>query len=219
MRFLKTSILAAVSALSLMAGSAHADIIFALGNNPQQQSEENILFNGPGTISSGQIVTGRTNQSNVLVAFQSNETLVTPPAGQARVDAEDGSWNYLSVYLLNGGTFGDLIFNLNTVHGGTGTAHITVHQLNGPDAHYDLSVGNGENFLTIYAINGQRMTSVEINSNTGLTAVEIDDGRQFRISEVQGTTDVPEPLPLTLIGAGLLSMLGLRRRNSRIERA
>lgn len=215
MNIFKKSLVTAVTALSLVSGIAHADIIFLLGNNPQP-NEENILFNGPGTISGPALtVTGRTNQSDVLVAFTSTENLITPASGQARVDAEDGAFTNLIVSLLNGGTFGDLIFNLNAVQGDTGTALITVHQLSGPDATFNLPVGNGENFLTILATNGQRITSVEIDSSSGLDMVGIDDGRQFRISDVQGANNIPEPLPVSLIGAGLLGMLGMRRKARR----
>jgi hypothetical protein len=188
-------------------GSAHAGIIFQEGNNPQP-NEENILFNGSGTISGPALtVTGRTNQSSTLVAFTSTENLQTPSNGQARVEAVDGGFDDLSVYLVNGGTFGDLIFNLNTPNQQDGIAHITVHTLAGPDATYDLDLGNGQNFLTILANNGDRITRVDINSD-----IDIDDGRQFRISEIEGPTNVPEPASISLFLAGLLGMRKLRRQ-------
>jgi hypothetical protein len=150
-----------------------------------------------------------------LVAFSSSENLQTFGGGQARVDAEDGSFQDLSISLLAGGTFGDLIFNLNIPNGQSGTAHITVHTLSGPDASYDFDVGNGQNFLTILATSGDRMTKVDINSNTGMTMTNIDDGRQFRISDIQTPTNVPEPATLSLFLAGLFGMRKLRRKHAK----
>jgi hypothetical protein len=195
-------------------GFAQAGIVFQPGNDPQA-NEENIVFNGAGTISGPALtITGRTNQSDTLVAFTSSENLITPASGQARVEAQDGAFRDLAVYLLDGGTFGDLIFNLNTPNGEDGVAHITVHRLSGADLSYDFNVGNGGNFLTIFATAGDRMTRVDIDSNVGMNMINIDDGRQFRISDIEEPTNVPEPASLGLFFAGLLGMSRLRRKAS-----
>jgi len=44
-----------------------ADIIFTLGNNPQQPGEENVLLNSGAT---GSIVTGTLNQSRLMINFK-----------------------------------------------------------------------------------------------------------------------------------------------------
>ena len=209
MNIFKTGLFAALAALALAnAGIASATIIFETGNNPQAD-EQNIVFNGAGTISGPALtVTGRTNQSDTIVAFTSSENLVTPASGQARVEGADGSFQDLSVYLQEGGTFSDLIFNLNTPNAISGSALITVHQLVGADATFTLALGNGENFLTILAIDGQLITSVDIDSSIGVNMVNIDDGRQFRISGIH----VPEPTPLWLLGIGLLGMAAVGRK-------
>ncbi|MDA5193124.1 VPLPA-CTERM sorting domain-containing protein [Govanella unica] len=209
MKIFKTSLLAAFTALSLVAASgATAGVIFTPGNHPQAD-EENIIFNGPNTIEGpAMTVTGLTDHSDVLVAFTSPINLITPSNGQAGVTgAGTDSFTDLSVYLLAGGTFGDLIFNLHLAEGNEGTATITAFLEGGGTASYALAVGNGDNFLTIVADDGDRLTKVSISSNVGL-----DDGRQFRISDIQGAHPVPVPSAFWLLITGLMMMVVLRGR-------
>src|SRR5260221_10462978 len=49
--------------------AAQATIVFTPGNNPQQPSEENVLY---GSNQTGAVVTGATNQSGVTVNFASS---------------------------------------------------------------------------------------------------------------------------------------------------
>src|SRR4051794_17245275 len=104
-----TTVVTGILALAL-AGNAAATVLFTIGNDPQVD-EENIVFNGAGTVPGPDTtVTGRTNISDLIVSFTSSENLVTPSSGQARIEAQDGAFTDLSVF-LNNGTFGDFIFN------------------------------------------------------------------------------------------------------------
>lgn len=205
------SLLATMFALS---APASAGVVFNPTNDPQAD-EQNIVFNGAGSTAGPALtVTGRTNQTSTVVAFTSNENLVTPASGQARVEAADGAFRYLEVYVQDGSTFGDLIFNLNTPNALTGTALISVYTTTGLET-YNFDVNNGQNFLTILATGGSAINKVVIDSsqtNTDLQAIDIDDGRQFRISGVGGYVPVPEPGTLALFGLGLLGIQGLRRK-------
>jgi hypothetical protein len=198
-------------ALSLWPASSQADIIFTLGNNPQPD-EENVLLN-QGT--SGNTIFGVTNQSALIVQFDSTQTLVDPPQGQARIEAKDGTDQ---IGLTNvtitvpDGTYGDIIFNptiTGTVGeaGGTLTVNVTdnfavVHP-------FEYTLGNGNNFLTIIAVNDQRIVSTTLSYDL---LEGFSDLRQIRISGGQ-LNAVPEPVTLVLVGVGLLGTLfAVRRR-------
>ena len=212
-----TSLLAgmALAAIGLMSvTSAQAQVTFTLGNNPQPD-EENILLN------SGQIgatVTGTTQQSGIAVQFASTtDTLTEPSNGQARVEAQDGVVNNITISVPNG-TFGDLI--INPFIGGNnkppdGTLDVTVNSSGGTQ-NFSYSIANGSNFATIVADAGVTINSVTLTSTTGFV-----DLRQPRISGVAngnpGGGGVPEPGSLgLLVGVGVtgsvLAAGRLRRR-------
>ena len=84
-------------------------MIFTATNDPQA-NDENILFNSPDLILGPALtVQGVTNQTHFLVSFTGLENLIAN-GGQARVEAEDGAFSYLTIAVP--GTFEDLIFNL-----------------------------------------------------------------------------------------------------------
>lgn len=204
-----------LATMFVLSAPASAGVVFIEGNNPQPD-EQNIVFNGAGSTAGPALtVTGRTNQTSTVVAFTSNENLITPASGQARVEAVDGAFRYLEVYLQEPNTtFGDLIFNLNTPNKLTGTALISVITNAGTET-FNFDVNNGQNFLTILADSGTTISKVIIDSRTtgdDLRAIDIDDGRQFRISGVGGYNPVPEPGTLALLGLGLLGIQGMRRK-------
>jgi hypothetical protein len=197
-----------LAATATFCSRSQASITFQLGNNPQPD-EENILLNTGGT---GSSVQGSGNQSGIGVLFSSTTDILSEPAnGQARVAAQDGLVNNLTL-TVPGGSFGDLIIN---PFSGSGTANVSViaNEPGGVTAPFGISydLGNGQNFLTIFASAGETIASVTIESSGGFT-----DLRQPRISgAAMNPTATPEggsTLALLGTGIGALAMSRVRAR-------
>lgn len=182
-----------------------ANITITPGNIPQ--TDEQILFNKPGLIQTGQTVTGISNQTDFIVTFFSQTVLKTPAGGQARIEAN------------NGGTFADLkidlqdplafftsaIFNIDaTVNGQVSITAFaqggTPFALGSP-----FTVGGaGQNFFTVTSSTGRLIDYIQITAfNGGLTGLRFDDTSQVRIGGLQV---VPEP---GFYGVMALGMSGL----------
>jgi hypothetical protein len=87
-----TTALSAVVVL-VLARPADASAILIVGNDPQL-GDENVLLN---TGAIGNPIFGELNQTGLTVQFGSNELLLAPSNGQARVEAQDGSLTDLDV--------------------------------------------------------------------------------------------------------------------------
>lgn len=190
MTFSRGMILLGVLALAV---PARADIMIVPGpgNVP---GDENILFNEPGLVGTGNPVQGITNNTDFIVNFLGTETLTTPSGGQARIEGEDGAFDDLTVTLdMIGAVYTSLIFNLNAADDGQTT--IRVFEDNGAEtsATFDIDQ-NGENFFIITAINNQLISSVHVT-----TTVPLQDIRQIRM----GGAAVPEPSSIALAFAPL----------------
>jgi hypothetical protein len=195
--------LAAAAVLACLAAApCQADIIFELGNHPQPD-EMNILFGGPET---GNPITGEVDHTGVGVLFSSlTDTLNQKAQGQADIFATDGDVNNISVS-VPGHTFTDFILNLQN---GSGDATVTVESQGDV---FTYTLGNGQNFLTILAENGQQITSISVDAPGGFT-----DFKQPRISGVSGVAPpIPEPASLALLVTGALGLAGYgwRRRQA-----
>lgn len=180
----------AVGSLFALNGVAQATVVFTPGNNPQPD-EENVIFE---TSQTGTTITGDTNQSNTQVRFTSTESLSTHGNGQASLVATDGNPITGTVtFTVPGHTFDDYIFD--PMHG-TGTATVTAVATDGTFTD-SISLGNGQNFLTITTTGGETISSVAISAPGGFATYD-----QPRVS---GLAAVPAPL----IGHGLPVLLAV----------
>jgi hypothetical protein len=195
-----------VAILTSAALTANADIVIATGNNPQ--IDENVLLN---TGISGNPIFGTTNQTGLSVRFSSNENITAPAMGQARIEAVDGTLTQLTID-IPGATFTSLILNIDAAT--VGTVSFTVTEDNGQITQGSFALGDsGQNFFTITAINGQRISSVSFTTTVAMTITNVDDVAQIRIGGATPTqSNVPEPGTMLLLGTGIMGLAGAMRR-------
>ena len=190
-------------------GSARADIIIAAGNNPQP--DENVLLN---TGLTGNPIFGTTNQTGLSVRFSSSEALIAPANGQARIEAADGTLTNLTID-IPGATFASLIVNIDAAT--AGSVNFVVTENNGQQTAGTFALGaSGENFFTITAINGQRISSVAFTTTVAMVVTNVDDVAQIRIGGAQPVQQpIPEPTTMLLLGTGLFGVAAKVRKRQK----
>lgn len=210
----------AVTVILVSQAITHAEVI-VYGNPGEVQPHENLLFNSPGLISTGNPVTGATNQSGFVLDLSSSApptgvVLTTPSGGQARVqNVAYSNSNQVGISSLTITPnalanpqlgFSEVEFNVNLLRGQTGflqldfagigtvTPATTTVDLNGDP----LALGNGSNWIGIETINDtllQSVTLTALDANGNPVAI-IQDVRQIRVTG--GDVNDPQGGPITI---------------------
>jgi len=217
--------LAVASLLLAEAAPARADISLLPGNNPQPPEANVQLTNGE----AGTVIAGTTDTSPATtVNISSSQFLYEQGSGQANVLATStlgdpktqvGLTNFTIALAPSQSisAFGDLIFNAQVTKGqgepgagGTATISGTALTSAGASETFSFSnlsigsVGNGQNYFTLLASNGEHITSATLSMTSGdFTAL-----KDVRLSGLAGAPVVPEPSSAIVAALSALGFAG-----------
>jgi hypothetical protein len=194
-------------------GAAQANITFDFSNSG---TGNNVNFANGVTANAGVPLIGTTQQTSTNVAFIGNETLATQASGAARITgATDQNLNFIDISLQQANTgFTALVFNLNGIQGQNGTATIiATDQFGNTFPGTIQSLGNGQNFVTVLASNGELIKDVTVSTTTNFGDLE-----QVRLGGAQALA-VPGPIaaagiPGLVAACGALVAFARRRRKA-----
>ena len=209
---MKLLFVATFVACVLTATPARADVLFISG--PTSPATENVLFNQPGLIQTGNPVQGRTELTNLVLNFtftQGPLTLTTTAPGEPRISAGDFVFNSL-VFRFDDPlvSFTELDFSVTADQ--VGFIEFTAITTGG-ETFTGLSTLDAPfiNPFSVVAINGQRLVEVSYSSPAPFTV----DVRRITVGGVAiESTAVPEPGTLALLASSMIPLAGaiLRRR-------
>jgi PEP-CTERM motif len=196
----------ALLACGLVTPPAQGDILFITG--PTDPAEENVLFNLPGLVQTGNPVQGITEHTGFVLNFNrpgSVLSLTTVSPGEPRITIPGFMFNSLRFEFDDSlVSFTELDFAVTANQSGsiTFTAVTTDGQVfTGTSSLNPLAL----NPFSVVATGGERLRELSYASPAPFTV----DVRQVRVG---GVVTVSEPSTLTLLGLGSVALVGCWRR-------